>query len=300
MRVLITGGSGLLGRYLLKTAPKDWDIYPTYCANKQQGKKWIKMDMIDSASIANAFAVVQPDVVIHAAGDGRVDVVENNFHLYNAVNVCGSFKVFALAYGYKAKMVYVSSNAVFDSSQYARDDLAPRHPENMYGHSKHMCELALGEQFDFEWSAQPNTLVVRPILMYGWPPKGARTNWAVKITDELSRGNHVRMVTDVVTQPLYAGDCAHAIWHLIKCDAVGNVNIGGQTVCDMYHFGRMVASAFDLDKDLILKAKLDDFPGLAPRPRDTHYNLRRMEEYGYKTMSLSTGLYHMVKEVDHE
>lgn len=291
-RVLITGGSGLLGKYLLKTAPGEYDLYPTYNRHNIPSDTRtcpIHMRLESDDSVSDAFYTARPHIVIHAAGQNSVDVCERDFEQHYNVNVCGSYRVMQQCQEHDVdRLVVVSSNAVYrgDSAPYTEDD--EMDPLNAYGWAKMLAEhVACHFVHD--------VLVVRPILMYGWPPDGARGNWATKVVASLRGGTPMRVVDDVVTQPLYAYDCAMAIWELLYRGKSGTYNIAGSTVCSLYEFAGAVARAFGLDIGMIQPAKLSDFSGLAPRPIDTSYLLVRMINAGLMPRLMSTGL-RMMKE----
>ena len=67
MNVLITGASGLLGRYLLLTRPEWAAVTPTYFQHHLSGA--IRMSMEEPDTIYYAFNRSQPNVVIHLAGN---------------------------------------------------------------------------------------------------------------------------------------------------------------------------------------------------------------------------------------
>ena len=86
-KILVTGGSGLLGRYLALTQPKDYDVlYAGYHSQECN----IQIDITDDLSLYRLFSDYKPDVVIHAAALGNVDFCERQPYIANKINVDGT------------------------------------------------------------------------------------------------------------------------------------------------------------------------------------------------------------------
>lgn len=286
-KVLITGGSGLLGRYLLRTAPDEYEVHATYCNNPVPGVRW-QMDVRNCAQVHKVFDFVQPDIVIHAAGNGSVDRCENSLEAGYGVNIYGTYGVMCAAKECGAKFVYISSNAVFDGKHapYAEDD--DTNPVNFYGHSKLLVERAV-QRFLSDW------LIVRPIMLYGWSWPGGRSNWATRVVEMLRHDKQMNVVTDIVTQPTYARDCALAIWKLLDKDN-GIWHVGGRARTWLYTYARIVASVFDLDEGLLHSVGSGYFSDLAPRPRDSTYRISKLLQAGIDMPVLREGLQRMKDE----
>lgn len=292
MDVLITGGTGLLGKYLLATKPEDVRAYATYHRYWAPGVEY-KMELMDFDSIHHVFEHTRPDVVIHTAGQGSVDICENDFTQYYSVNVCPTYRIMQECAEHGAKFVGISTNAVFRGDAAPYDDDDGLDPVNMYGHSKRLMEQAVEHYF----SAQ-DWLIIRPILMYGWPNADGRKNWAVIVDEALRVGKRLKVVNDTWTQPLYAGDCAEFIWQVILDGRSGAYNVAGMDETTLWGFVYRVADAFGLDPSVedIEGVPSSTFPNIAPRPVNTIYTLRRMIEDGYKPKTLASGLARMKAE----
>ena len=173
-RVLITGGTGLLGQALLSSASSSLSLFGTYLPDKAPSSElacpFFPLDVRDVAQVAQVFDRVRPDLVIHAASIGSVDYSEHHREESWAVNVGGTQNVGRACARHHAKLIFISSNAVFDGEHpfYAED--APVNPINYYGQLK-----VEGE----EWvkSSGLDYAIVRPILMYGWHLPIERGNW---------------------------------------------------------------------------------------------------------------------------
>src|SRR2546422_1018982 len=95
-------------------------------------------------------------------------------------NVIGTFNVLAACRRAGCRLVYVSTNAVFDgaAAPYREDDSVA--PINKYGHLKVECERLVRETLG-------DAVIVRPILMYGWNHPTGRSNPATWLIDRLGR-----------------------------------------------------------------------------------------------------------------
>jgi dTDP-4-dehydrorhamnose reductase len=296
MNVLITGGSGLLGRYLIRTAPEWAELYATYNSHPTvcTDVGFWKMDLRSDIDVAEAFEFSKPDIVIHCAGNGSVDVCQRDFEQYHDVNINGSRRIIEESLNMAcSKFVAVSTNAIFcgnDPPYYDDDDLCP---VNMYGHSKAYLEHAT----ELLYAKTPGkALVVRTILRYGWNWLHGRHNWASKAVQSFKDGKALRIVDDTVTQPTHAEDVAKTIWTLIERKRCGAYNISSGDSMSLHDFVVEVARTFGYSTGLVGRAKTSDFPGIAPRPTDTSYTLSRLKQEGIYLDNVQEGLRRMMDE----
>ncbi|MCL5276217.1 MAG: SDR family oxidoreductase [Deltaproteobacteria bacterium] len=295
MKILITGGKGLLGNSLLKTADyKTHKIVWTYFRNPPQksAKNAVYLDLNNQQNIEEVFDNFKPDWVIHTAGNGSVDWCEKNKEEAYRINVEGTENIIFACKKHKSQIVYISSNAVFDGNNplYKEDDLAT--PVNFYGHTKIICEhivKAFIEDF----------VIVRPILMYGWDSEGERSNPVTWLIHALEERKTVKIVDDIYINPLYAMDCANGIWRIIEIKKTGTYNFAGKDCMSRYEMAIQTAKAFGLDENLIQPVKNAYFKYIAPRPCNTSYNTGKMEkELGIKPRAFAEGLLFMKKEIE--
>ena len=290
-RVLLTGTSGLLGKALLETAPKGITIFRTFCSSFPTSlqETFRLMDIRDSAQVVQAFEWAEPDLVIHAAALGSVDYCEHHRDEAWEVNVGGVQNVGQLCQQYKAKMIFISSNAVFDGENPLYSEDAPVSPVNSYGQLKVEAERWIRSS-DLEYA------IVRPILMYGWHNLSKRGNWATTWIRELGEGRSVNVVNDTCSKPLYAKSCARAIW--AAQDKVGIYHVAGTDRLTLYDFALRVASIFELDANLITPVCSTFFPNMTRRPQDTSFDTTKMEqELGIQPLSVIVGLTRMRDEM---
>jgi len=208
-------------------------------------------------------------VIIHTAAEGRVDAVQKRINEFRTLNVELPSLLSKYAKNSGAQIVHLSSNAVFGGRAESYSDYSGFDPINDYGSLKAEAEKSVIEQ-------NPSALVVRPILMYGWPQPSGRQNPVTSWISNLREGKTIRVVDDVWSEPLAAWDCAEAIWCALDKEMSGPLNVSGGVKMSLLEFAHTVASVFEMDSSLIEPASSGDFPTLAPRPASTSFDLKRL------------------------
>lgn len=139
--ILLTGGSGLLGRALRRIEPEI--VAPPHA----------ELDVTRPAEVAAALDRVRPRIVIHAAAIVGTRAGDEDPASCLDVNAGGTLHVARGCLATGARLVYVSTDYVFDGSRggYREDD--PVSPVNTYARSK-----VAGEMIAL---AVPNALIVR-------------------------------------------------------------------------------------------------------------------------------------------
>ncbi len=280
--LLVTGGTGLLGKALATAVPPEVQPCWTHLRDLPAGlapSGFTRLDVADRESVFRLFARLRPAAVVHAAAMGNVDFAEQNREAARQVNVRATQNIVDACREHGARLVYLSSNAVFDGDHPPYDESSPRHPVNSYGRLKVEAEdlvLASG----LSWT------LVRPILMYGWPYPHGRDNPVTTWIRQLSAGQPVKAVDDRYWQPLYVGDCARLIWSLLQQQSEGIFHVAGPERLSMEEFARETARVFQLEERLIEPVHSDFFPALAPRPVDTSFVLTKLQrEVGLHTLA---------------
>ena len=81
---------------------------------------------------------------------------------------------------------------------------------------------------------------------------------------------------DVWNEPLAAWDCARAIWSGLEAGATGPINVSGGVRMSLYDFALLTSSVFELDSSLVVPISSETLPNMAPRPKDTIFDLVRV------------------------
>jgi dTDP-4-dehydrorhamnose reductase len=197
-------------------------------------------------------AVIGPDdVVINCAAWTDVDGAETHPDEAMRVNRDGARNVAEAA----AKVVYVSSDYVFDGtkhSPYVESD--PHNPVSAYGHSKAEGELATLD-------ANPRSHIVRTSWLFGV----GGGNFIATMLRLGSERDSVRVVDDQVGQPTYTGHLAEALLQIAGSDDFGIHHRSGHGQCSWYDLARFVFETAAIDCE-IEPCTTAEFPRPAPRP----------------------------------
>lgn len=293
MKVLITGGMGLLGSALLETSVHARTIgtYFSSVPTFPSPYSWVHLDLRDLYHIQYAIQSTYPDLVIHTAAVGDVNFYGKNIQKgAEQVNVYGSMELFRACSERDIPFVYISSNAVYGGEDPPYSETSQHNPKHAYGISKNRVEKI------FSIEENPKWMIIRPMLLYGWNRVTTRKNWVIKILEKLKENKEVPLVTDVYYQPTYVSNLAEIIWQLIEGGDWGSsYNISSKTPMSLYEFGLEIALIFGLDYRKIKQAKASDFGG-PERPLNTTYDTTKIRNLGIEVLDVVEGLTLMEEE----
>lgn len=206
MRVLITGGSGQLGRALRRLARPGTDIFAFDSAS---------LDVSDFDDVRAIVERYEPELVIHAGAMTDVDGCERDAALAYQINALGSQNIAACASQASASLVYVSTNFVFDGeAAEPYHEFVATNPISVYGASKLAGERAVR-------ALCPRHYIVRTAMVYDETGRNF-VNTMLRLAEERPSLN---VVADQVGNPTYAADLAGAIWRLIEKPAYGTYHL---------------------------------------------------------------------------
>jgi len=227
---------------------------------------------------------LRPDYVVLTAAMTNVDLCESDRGSAWRINALGPRDVAAACHGAGSKLIYISTDYVFDGLKGNYSEKDTTLPVNFYGESK----LA-GERYVQE--ACSDCLILRPSVLYGWNP--AKLNFATWIISELRQGRMINVLTDQYNSPTYSSDLARIILRLKH--ETGLFHASGRERINRYSFALKIAETFDLDSSLIRSVTSDALSWKARRPQDSSLNVSKLSRI-VLPMNISEGLKHMISE----
>lgn len=296
MKILITGGTGLLGKALIWAVGGKYEITATFIGDYEMRDtmqvKYRKLDIRGKDGYFSLFKEVRPDVTIHTAGMNNPDYAQKNKAEAWEMNVGGALNIIKACEESGSRFIYISSNAIYDGNHapYQEEDKAG--PVNYYGQIKLEGE-AVTRKANVPWA------IVRPMLMYGWNYALERPNVVTTCISKLRKREQVFVYDDVYYSPLYYYSCAEAIRRIIEKNKFEIFNVGGKDRLSIYELIKEAVRVFELDESLLVPVQQGFFKELVKRPRDTSYNTAKMETVlGLKPLKIREGLELMRDEED--
>ena len=229
MRMLITGVSGHLGGTIARrAAAAGWEVAGTYFSNPADPGEWL--DIRDRAAVDDHVRRVKPAVVVHTAA-GREDwplIADGSAYVALAATRVG------------ARLVHVSTEAVFSGREGSYDEDALPDPVYRYGAAKAAAETAVR-------AIDPAAAVVRTSLILGYG-RGAME----RLTHDLVAGRGRGLLfTDQIRKPIHVDDLADALIELSGNDYAGVLNVAGSDAVSRYELGILIAQRDGIDPDRI-------------------------------------------------
>jgi dTDP-4-dehydrorhamnose reductase len=291
-RVLITGGSGLLGQYLNLSFSKKFILHTIFKTNPGNCKNFqsSKIDIRNVDELKMIFMRFNPDIVIHTAAITNPVPKENQSAKdYFDTNVTSTKNIAMLSEEYKAKLIYISTDLVYAGyrDSFLKED-AKLIPASLYAETKLVGESKVKEFTD-------NYLILRTALLYGFGLNHSRCHFQT-MHDDLKNKKPTKLFSDQYRTPISLSDSARIIIELTELDLKGEtINLGGKERVSRYELGEMLCSIAGFDKNLLQKITMDDIPNL-PNVKDVSLNIEKLKSLGMQVRTIEENILKMIRE----
>ena len=260
-RLLVSGVSGLLGLNAALQWRDKFELAGCYLSHPVvvPGTETIRLDVENRQPFLDFVRLFRPDVILHTAGLTNVDRCQLEPALAQSLNVDVTRSVAEAAQATGARLVHISTDHLFAGQQRFYDETAEPQPVNTYARSKLEGERVVERLC-------PGALIIRTnFLGWGNSVRGSLTDW---ILTSLAGGAPFKMFTDVFITPILINDLLDCILELLDRNVSGVLNVAGSERLSKYEVGIRTARRFGYATDQICPISVEDFPFVAPRPRD--------------------------------
>ena len=246
MRLFIAGADGQLGSDVVRL------LSPTV---EVTARVMDELDVTDRAALRREVEASHPDVVINCAAYTAVDRAETEQDAAYRVNVLGAHNVAQAARRVGARVVYFSTDYVFDGrATEPYDEEAPTGPLSVYGRTKLQGEQATRE-------ANPDHLILRLAWLYG----STGHNFVRTILRLAREKDQLRIVDDQVGSPTFTEDVVHQLWTAIEEGCSGTYHCVNAGQASWYAFADHIVHRLGLNVPVIA-IHTEDYPTPARRP----------------------------------
>ena len=251
MKLLITGGKGMLGR----TLQQEFRDCELVIADLPEA------DITDPAGFDAFLAQAAPDAVIHCAAMTAVDKCETEIDLAYKLNAFGTANVAAACHRHGVRLIAISTDYVFEGSSdrpYCEFDL-PNGGNTVYGKSKFAGEEAVRRHC-------PDHVICRISWLYG-PGGPSFVHAMMKLAD--GTRPELKVVADQHGNPTSTLAVARQLRNILKCrELVGTFHMTCEGEATWAEFA---AEIFRLagKEQRIVPCTTEEFPRPAPRPKNS-------------------------------
>lgn len=282
MSILIIGASGFVGSFLYKILSKQEDVVGTFYSRQPEIKGLQYLDITDKKSVETLIRETKPTVIILTAALTYVDYCEDHQKEAFEINVLGTANVVMMAKEIKAKLVFFSSEYVFDGQFGPYSEVDPTNPINYYGKTKLTGEEIIIDNLE-------DYLIIRTTIVYGYDKDGK--NFIMQIIRKNRDGERMNVPIDQYGSPTFRDNLVEVVIELIKRDKKGIYNVVGPEVINRFDFSTLAADILGLDKNLIIPKKTSELGQKAKRPLKAGLKIDKIKkEMGIKLLSPKEGL----------
>lgn len=257
VKILVVGGSGLVGAHLMRSLARLGECVGTTFS--RSGRDLMRLDIRDAGAVERLISAGRYDVVVCVAAEAHVDLCEREPQKTRAINVEGTRNVVDAAAKHGSQIVFTSSDYVFDGTAgpYSEDDRTC--PLNEYGRQKVDAERIV--------SSAEGHLILRISGVYGTDER--RRNFVCQVVDRLRSGQPVTAAMDQRLCPTWANPLAEAVAELLRLGIGGLCNVVGPETLTRFEFARRIATGFGFDPNLVAAVPSSALLATAPRPSNS-------------------------------
>ncbi len=276
---LIIGANGQLGSELCNLFDKRGVKYVAFDSKQ--------MDITDKETVDEKISELKPTVIYHCAAYTAVDNAEDVAKNLNwQVNEDGTRNVAEAAKKFGAKMVYISTDYVFDGTNEGEYEVdAPTNPKNEYGKAKLAGENAIREILD-------DYYIIRTSWVFGRYGK----NFVFTMLRLAQDHDKLTVVNDQFGRPTWTRTLAEFMTYLAdNAQPFGTYQLSNEGSCSWYEF----ASEILKDKNVeVAPVDSSAYPAKAYRPRHSIMSLKKAESTGFEIIDWQSALSEFMGEIE--
>ena len=290
MKILITGGSGLLGQYLNVVLSKNHKILTLFNTNVGNCGYFNSqtINLLDHKQLHNIFNNFNPDIVIHTAAISHTILPKgvSSKDVFD-INVKATKNIAELCDKFNTKLIYTSTDLVYAGyrGSMLKED-AKLIPVSLYAETKLMGEIKIQDTFN-------NFIIIRMALLFGFGLWHSKNHFQQMYRD-LKQDKQVKLFEDQFRTPISLIETARIINELVDKKIKSEIiNFGGIERVSRYEFGERLCEMTNYDKALLVKIRMDDMHKL-PKVEDVSLDTTKLQSFGIRQRTIEEMIYEIM------
>jgi len=263
-KILVTGAGGFLGGNLLAQADRSISLHAVdlkAVAFEREDLQWHALDLRDADALEAVVLAVKPDVIVHTAALSDIDYCESHPREAESVNVGVTVHLARLCRRTGGRLVFFSSDSVFDGEKGRYRETDAPSPVNQYARTKVEAEKGVA-------AILPNHLAIRPSLIMGLPVLGPGNSFLWRLLESLDRGQRCSFPSTEIRTPVDVISLSRATLEVARMDCTGPLHLAGADRMSRYDMACRIAWRLGYAADLIEDRPPEITTGRARRPAD--------------------------------
>lgn len=266
MKVLVTGAKGLLGSEVVEELKRRQHKYIAVDIDE--------MDITDNGAVRKVVGQTRPGCIIHCAAYTAADAAEDNPDICNKINVGGTENIINACREYDIKLVFVSTDYVFDGSgTHFHLPSEECNPINVYGMSKYRSETMIKSMLE-------KYFIVRTSWLFG--PNGR--NFVKAILKKAETADKLTVVCDQIGSPTYAPDLARLLVDMAEMDKFGIYHATNEGICSWYEFACEILKLAGKTNVTVIPVTSEEYAAKAARPKNSRLSKDKLDEHGFERL----------------
>jgi dTDP-4-dehydrorhamnose reductase len=286
-RILITGANGFVAGNVIWQSDPDCELHALSREPGPAPRRNLHWHVVNPASaehVQQVFQSVRPEAVIHTAALANIDYCETHQQQAREINIGITQTLADLCAASGTKLVFCSSDTVFDGEHapYRETDL-PR-PINFYAVTKVEAEKIVSQ-------LGANGVVARLSLVVGLPILSQGNSFLATMIPALKAGREVTFPTNEIRTPIDVITVARALNELAAGSHSGIFHLAGKDSVSRFEMAQRIAARLGFPSRLVVATNSSNLAGRAPRPRNVSLdNHKARAELKIPMRSLDEGL----------
>lgn len=282
-RVALTGAGGFVGGSILAQSPETIRLHALSRGEplvRKLGVAWHTLDTLNAGDLFDALHTIRPNAILHVAAIAAIDPCETNHEQADLVNTTFTKHLVEYAGNNATRLVYVSTDNVFDGEKGRYVEGDPANPVNYYGKTKLASEEAL-RTLPHDW------VIARTALVMGLPMLNTGNAFLSKMLPALEKGEPLGVPEEEVRSPIDVVTLGQALLELAQNDFQGVLHLAGNDIMNRLEMVQRIAKHAGFTKANIYANDPSNIPDRAPRPRDVSFlNTRARESLNTEFLGL--------------